>query len=88
MQKNIHPPADLPVYFLNLIVENMRCFGERQVLNLSDSAGKPAQWTVILGDNGTGKTTLLKCLAGLELADAFSGSAEEPDQKKRTRLPK
>ncbi len=44
----------------------MRCFGERQTLDLSDGNGKPARWTVILGDNGTGKTTLLKCLVGLE----------------------
>lgn len=60
-------PDDAPVYFLDLVVENVRCFKERQVLDLSDGNGKPARWTVLLGDNGTGKTTLLKCLTGLEL---------------------
>lgn len=56
------------VYFLDLIVENVRCFGERQILDLSDGNGKPARWTVMLGDNGTGKSTLLQCLAALELS--------------------
>ena len=50
------------VYFLSLTLENVRCFGESQTLDLSDGNGKPAQWTVILGDNGTGKTTLLQTL--------------------------
>jgi predicted ATPase len=55
-----------PAYFLSLEVENVRCFGPRQELDLSNGNGRPAQWTVILGDNGTGKTTLLQCLAALE----------------------
>jgi len=55
-----------PVYFLKLMVENVRCFGKTQTLNLSDGKGKPARWTIILGDNGVGKTTLLKCLSALE----------------------
>lgn len=55
-----------PVYFLNMSLESVRCFGERQTLDLSDGNGKVSRWTVILGDNGTGKTTLLKCLVGLE----------------------
>ncbi|MEK8016803.1 MAG: AAA family ATPase [Candidatus Parabeggiatoa sp.] len=57
---------EAPVYFLDLTVENVRCFGDRQTLDLSDGKGKPARWTIILGDNGVGKTTLLKCLAPLE----------------------
>jgi len=51
------------IYFLSLSVENVRCFGEKQTLDLSDGNGKPAKWTVILGNNGTGKTTLLNALA-------------------------
>jgi energy-coupling factor transporter ATP-binding protein EcfA2 len=60
-------PEVSPVYFLSLEVENVLCFKDRQVLDLTDTNGKPAQWTVILGDNGVGKTTLLRCLAGMEL---------------------
>lgn len=58
------PPT---AYFLSLEVENVRCFGKKQKLDLSDGKGKPAPWTIILGVNGTGKTTLLQILAGFEL---------------------
>ncbi|MBI3652665.1 MAG: AAA family ATPase [Acidobacteria bacterium] len=52
-----------PVYFLSLTVENVRCFGPKQTLDLSDGNGRPAQWTIILGNNGVGKTTLLQSCA-------------------------
>lgn len=52
-------------YFLSLSLRNVRCFGdETQTLDLSDGDGKPAQWTILLGENGTGKTTILQALAG------------------------
>jgi energy-coupling factor transporter ATP-binding protein EcfA2 len=52
-----------PVYFTRLVLENIRSFGAPQCLDLLDEHGRPAQWTLILGDNGVGKTTLLQCLA-------------------------
>ncbi|MCP4221077.1 MAG: AAA family ATPase [bacterium] len=52
-------------YFSKVKIENVACFGKAQTLNLTDKDGKPARWTVIIGDNGIGKTTLLRCLAGL-----------------------
>ncbi|MEZ4884141.1 MAG: ATP-binding protein [Chitinophagales bacterium] len=55
-----------PLYFMDLVVENVRCFKEKQTVDLSNEEKRPAQWTIILGDNGTGKTTLLKCLAFLQ----------------------
>lgn len=55
-----------PAYFIGLEVENVLCFKDSRVLDLSDKNGNPAQWTVILGDNGVGKTTLLRCLARME----------------------
>ena len=62
------PEQETPaVYFRSIEVENVLCFKDKQVLNLSTPEGIPAQWTVILGDNGVGKTTLLRCLAGMEL---------------------
>lgn len=61
------PAAErLPAYFLSLSLENVRCFGPKQTLNLSTKDGKPAPWTIILGLNGRGKTTLLQSLAGFE----------------------
>lgn len=56
----------LASYFLSLSLENVRCFSERQTLDLSDGNGKPARWTIVFGVNGTGKTTILQGLAGFE----------------------
>ena len=40
--------APPPAYFLSLTVENYRCFGPAQTLDLSDGKGRPAPWTIIL----------------------------------------
>ena len=64
-----------PMYFLLLELENIRCFGEKQTLDLSDGAGRPAPWTLLLGDNGVGKTTLLQCLTWMR-------TVQEPEQDK------
>ncbi|MCA8997679.1 MAG: AAA family ATPase [Planctomycetaceae bacterium] len=56
------PPTDA-VYFKSMTVRNIRCFrDEPQMLDLTDHDGTPAMWTLILGDNGVGKTTLLQSL--------------------------
>jgi len=60
------------IYLFSLSVENIRCFGAKQILDLSDGNGRPAQWTVILGDNGKGKTTLLQILASMEVITAWA----------------
>ncbi len=57
------------IYFLSLEVDKVLCFKECQTLNLCDQDGKPARWTVILGSNGVGKTTLLRCLAAIEVQE-------------------
>ncbi|WP_156176235.1 AAA family ATPase [Hymenobacter terrenus] len=60
--KTTSPP---PAYFLSLSLENVRSFGEKQTISFARPDGRPAQWTIILGDNGVGKTTVLKALAAL-----------------------
>lgn len=59
--------APTPVYFTSLEIENVRCFGERQRLDLTGKGGRPARWTLLLGENGVGKTTLLQCLSWMRL---------------------
>ena len=51
-----------PAYFKSLTLKDVRCFGGEQTLDLCNPEGHPAKWTIILGENGVGKTTLLQCL--------------------------
>lgn len=53
-------------YLMSLTLENIRCFGspdETMYLTKLGDPSKPARWTVILGPNGVGKTTVLRALA-------------------------
>jgi ABC-type Mn2+/Zn2+ transport system ATPase subunit len=61
-------PSYLP-YFLSLTLSNVRCFAEPQTLRLSRPDGRPARFTFLLGENGTGKTTVLQMLAHLRPSD-------------------
>jgi hypothetical protein len=58
-------PRPAAAYFLSLSLENVRCFRKKQTLDFSDGKGGPARWTILLGSNGTGKTTVLQALVML-----------------------
>jgi len=64
------------MYFTSIELENIKCFGENTILNLTDHDGRIAQWTMILGNNGVGKTTLLKSLCWMQ-------PVEETDKEKK-----
>ncbi len=55
----------MPLYLLSVALENVRCFGPTQTLQLSRPGGQPYPWTVIFGDNGAGKTTLLQAVCSV-----------------------
>ncbi|MCP4148897.1 MAG: AAA family ATPase [bacterium] len=55
-----------PFYLKSVNLENIKCFKGKHDLNLSHDDKTHAQWTVLLGNNGTGKTTLLQAIASLD----------------------
>ena len=63
-------------YFRSLKIEGINCFRDKQVLDLSDGKGNFSPWTLILGDNGTGKTTILKILDRLQPSTFFQNDGE------------
>lgn len=67
------------IYYVSLEIENARCFTETQDLRLADSDGRPARWTLLVGENGVGKTTLLQCLSWMRPTPYYL-----PDQAKQT----
>ena len=69
------------VYFKSLSLTNVRSFGETQRLDMTDADGRPAQWTLILGDNGVGKTTLLQCLASMRPVPAVPDKDKDKDKE-------
>ena len=56
-------------YFYSLELEGINCFKDKQTLDLSDGNGNHSDWTIILGNNGTGKTTLLRILDRMQPVD-------------------
>ncbi|UHG90133.1 AAA family ATPase [Spirosoma oryzicola] len=49
-------------WFKSISLGKIRSFDSKQTISFTDKNGAPAQWNIILGDNGTGKTTVLKGL--------------------------
>ena len=68
--------AKRAAFVTQLVLRNVKSFLGDQTLDLTDENGAPARWTLILGDNGVGKTTLLECLA--HLAPVFGYNTESP----------
>ncbi len=56
-----------PTYVRSLSFTNVRCFGrDTQTIDFCAADDLPSQWTVLIGNNGTGKTTLLECLIAFD----------------------
>ena len=53
------------LYLKSLEIENVRCFSKKQRIEFTNADGEISQWTVILGDNGTGKTSILRSIVSL-----------------------
>jgi predicted ATP-binding protein involved in virulence len=69
------------MHFRSLSLENVRAFGKPQSLNLFDNDGNISRWNLILGENGVGKTTLMRALAVMRPVPASiqkSGAAGTP----------
>ncbi len=69
-------------YLVQLVVQDVKPFRGRHVLDLRTPKGKPARWTLILGENGVGKTSLLECIA----ASVPRRNVDESGGKRRTFL--
>ncbi len=63
--KNSVQTANSTAWLESIELENVRCFHERQIVPFTTTDGKKAQWTLLLGENGTGKSTLLQVCAML-----------------------
>lgn len=72
------------VWFKSISLENVRSFGTKQTINFTGKDGKAARWNVILGDNGTGKTTVLKGLVIGFYAPIVYGELDNNFFKKQT----
>ncbi len=61
-------------YVKSLFIKGIRCFrGSIQTLSFADEFNRHHQWTLILGNNGTGKSTILQLLSRVVLSTRASG---------------
>ena len=66
--QNTDQPA---VYFNKLYMKNVRCFKGNHEIDLGNGKGEPSQWTVILGNNNVGKTTILRSISIFETKSLY-----------------
>jgi energy-coupling factor transporter ATP-binding protein EcfA2 len=53
------------LYIKSLEIENIKCFSSRQRIDFTKTNQRISQWTVILGENGIGKTTVLRSIVSM-----------------------
>lgn len=66
-------------FVTQLQLRDVKSFAGAQLLDLTDEKGNPARWTLLLGDNGVGKTTLLECLT--QLTPVFNSDTGEGEEE-------
>lgn len=66
-------------YLTRLSLTDVKSFKGERILDVCAADGRLARWTLILGDNGVGKTTLLQCIGHL----APFRNTKDYDGKKR-----
>jgi ABC-type phosphonate transport system ATPase subunit len=68
---SLRPLGRSKLYIKSLEIENARCFGDKQSISFTDPtrSSLPSRWSVIVGENGTGKTKVLRALALLASDD-------------------
>ncbi|MDP2159201.1 MAG: AAA family ATPase [Flavobacterium sp.] len=67
--------TSVPIYIKSLVIKNIRRF-EKANINFVREDGILPQWTLILGDNGIGKTSILQSIAWMK---PLVHDAKDPD---------
>ena len=67
------------MHFRSLELGNVCAFGSSQSLQLVNEDGGVSRWNLILGENGVGKTTLMRALAVMRPVPAYGQPPESPN---------
>ena len=70
------------VYFKSLELENIKCFKGKHTIDFANEKGEMYQWNVIIGNNNTGKTTILRALAGIYPIEIYNPNKNAPTRFK------
>lgn len=52
-------------HLCNLSLKGLKCFKEQTEISFCDASNRPMRWNVVIGENGIGKTTLLRAIVSL-----------------------
>lgn len=76
------------IYLRSIFLDNYKCFKGSNIFSFVQEEGrdkfKICQWTVFLGNNGTGKTNLLKVIANME-PELVETSVDNGDENENTK---
>jgi hypothetical protein len=63
----------VPLYYETLVFSNLKCFRGQHVVDFRGRDQRPSLWTLFLGENGVGKTSVLQMLAWMRPVDPPEG---------------